>query len=548
MPHQAESRERTDFRRVTLIAGSPPRLESEVRGLLGQRLRVAGLIVLGGQAAFFFRYSLEPATAMGSPLETWFMALTILAQAVLTGLAWTGRAFSMRQLRFGEMLSLAITEAFLAYVAYDSMISEAVVVYTSAGQDPDGISLVAYCFALPWFAVIVAYGAFIPNTWQRCGAVVAVLVLLPMAVTAAAGLRHPAAAPALLGGVLVEMTIWLAIAAAIAVYGSHKINVLRHEAFEARQLGQYVLKQRLGEGGMGEVYLAEHQLLRRPCAVKLIRAECMGDSQTLVRFEREVKATASLSHWNTVDIFDYGHTEDGTFYYVMEYLPGLDLEDMVNRHGPLAPERVIHLLRQVCAALHEAHARGLIHRDIKPGNIIACERGQVQDVVKLLDFGLVRTAESAGLSGSLTEYGRVMGTPLYMSPEQARGWPADARSDIYSLGAVAYFLLTGQPPFVRDSSMDVLAAHLVDPVAPPSTLRPDVSPDLQEVVLRCLEKDPARRFPNADSLDQALAECAAAGRWTQASAAAWWRNKTPGGGSHHQRPTTPGDSMAETTD
>jgi serine/threonine-protein kinase len=401
---------------------------------------------------------------------------------------------------------------------------------------------------LPWFAVIVAYGAFIPNTWQRCGAVVAVLVLLPMAVTAAAGLRHPAAAPALLGGVLVEMTIWLAIAAAIAVYGSHKINVLRHEAFEARQLGQYVLKQRLGEGGMGEVYLAEHQLLRRPCAVKLIRAECMGDSQTLVRFEREVKATASLSHWNTVDIFDYGHTEDGTFYYVMEYLPGLDLEDMVNRHGPLAPERVIHLLRQVCAALHEAHARGLIHRDIKPGNIIACERGQVQDVVKLLDFGLVRTAESAGLSGSLTEYGRVMGTPLYMSPEQARGWPADARSDIYSLGAVAYFLLTGQPPFVRDSSMDVLAAHLVDPVAPPSTLRPDVSPDLQEVVLRCLEKDPARRFPNADSLDQALAECAAAGRWTQASAAAWWRNKTPGGGSHHQRPTTPGDSMAETTD
>jgi serine/threonine-protein kinase len=344
------------------------------------------------------------------------------------------------------------------------------------------------------------------------------------------------------------MTIWLAIAAAIAVYGSHKINVLRHEAFEARQLGQYVLKQRLGEGGMGEVYLAEHQLLRRPCAVKLIHAECLGDSQALARFEREVKATASLSHWNTVEIFDYGHTEDGTFYYVMEYLPGLDLEDMVDRHGQLTPERVIHLLRQVCAALHEAHARGLIHRDIKPGNIIACERGQVYDVAKLLDFGLVRTAETAAPSGRLTEYGRVMGTPLYMSPEQARGWPADARSDLYSLGAVAYFLLTGRPPFVRESSMDVLAAHLVDAVAPLATLRPDVPEDLQAVVLRCLAKAPAERFPDVDSLDKALAECRDAGRWTQAVAAAWWRNKAPGSAIGDQTHDAAGNSAEETLD
>src|SRR5262249_52007665 len=165
---------------------------------------------------------------------------------------------------------------------------------------------------------------------------------------------------------------------------------------EARKLGQYVLRQRLGSGGMGEVYLAEHVLLRRPCAVKLIRPDRTTDSNSLLRFEREVQATATLNHPNTVQIFDYGHAEDGTFYYAMEYLPGLNLEELVKRHGPLPPERALHLLRQVCGALHEAHAGGLIHRDIKPSNIITCERGGLHDVAKLLDFGLVRLHGAGG--------------------------------------------------------------------------------------------------------------------------------------------------------
>ena len=223
------------------------------------------------------------------------------------------------------------------------------------------------------------------------------------------------------------------LGAAVAVYGSHKISLLRHELLEARKLGQYRLERQIGTGGMGEVYLAEHVLLRRPCAIKLIRAERAGDANCLRRFEREVQATATLTHANTVQIFDYGHAEDGTFYYAMEYLPGLNLEELVRRHGPLPPERAIHVVRQVCGALHEAHAVGLIHRDIKPSNIILCERRAVPDVAKLLDFGLVLLHCEGGGAPHLSQDGAIAGTPAYMSPEQCDGIDLpDARSDIFA--------------------------------------------------------------------------------------------------------------------
>ncbi len=190
---------------------------------------------------------------------------------------------------------------------------------------------------------------------------------------------------------------------------------------------------------MGEVYLAEHQLMKRPCAIKMIRPEMAADAQALARFEREVRATAALSHWNSIDIFDYGHDQEGTFYYVMEYLPGMNLGDIVKQFGPMPASRVIHLLRQTCDALGEAHQVGLIHRDIKPANIFAAERGGHQDVAKLLDFGLVKPI-SKTVNLDLTSDGTVTGSPLYMSPEQAVGDEPDVRSDIYALGAVAYFL------------------------------------------------------------------------------------------------------------
>jgi serine/threonine-protein kinase len=308
----------------------------------------------------------------------------------------------------------------------------------------------------------------------------------------------------------------------VATYGAHRIELLRQEVLAARRLGQYQLKHRIGGGGMGEVYLAEHVLLRRPCAIKLIRPERAGNPRNLLRFEREVQATATLTHPNAIEILDYGHTQDGTFYYVMEYLSGLNLEQLVRRYGPLPPERAVHLLRQVSSALQEAHAIGLIHRDIKPGNVVVCQRGGRRDVTKLLDFGLVQVHGLEQGEQKLTQEGAIAGTPAYMSPEQAAGKSdLDCRSDIYSLGAVAYFLLTGQPPFVRQTAMQTLAAHIYES---PTGLdrQADVPTDLKAVVLCCLQKDPARRFPDADRLDQALAQCDCADCWTRERADAWW--------------------------
>jgi serine/threonine-protein kinase len=271
---------------------------------------------------------------------------------------------------------------------------------------------------------------------------------------------------------------------------------------------------------MGEVYLAQHVLLRRPCALKLIRPERAGDAKNLRRFEREVQSTATLTHPNTVQVYDYGHTEDGTFYYVMEYLPGLTLESFVKQAGPLPPARAIHFLRQVCGALTEAHAGGLIHRDVKPGNIMICERGGTPDVAKLLDFGLVLPRSEGAKSEKLTQDGTVAGTPAYLSQEQVGGEEAvDARSDIYSVGALAYFLLTGRPPFTGRTGMKLIAAHLYEVPEPLSRHRPDVPADLEAVILRCLAKDPNARFPDAESLNAALSSCAAAGQWTATKAA-----------------------------
>ena len=240
------------------------------------------------------------------------------------------------------------------------------------------------------------------------------------------------------------------------------------------------------------------------------------------RFELEVQAMAKLEHWNTVEIYDYGHAADGSFYYVMEYLPGLTLDQLVQQHGPLPPARAIHLVRQVCNALKEAHSMGLTHRDIKPGNIVVCERAGIYDVAKLLDFGLVKSLEHS--DERLTMEGFVQGTPAFMSPEQAAGSAGtDGRADIYSLGAVAYFLLTGRPPFTNRTAMQIMAAHMYEHPAPVSAHRSEIEPALETAVMRCLAKAPDDRFPDAESLAQALFACDGSGRWTQNDAAAWWR-------------------------
>jgi serine/threonine-protein kinase len=272
---------------------------------------------------------------------------------------------------------------------------------------------------------------------------------------------------------------------------------------------------------MGEVYLAEHELLKRPCAVKVIRPGKVGDSRALERFAREVRSAARLSHWNSIEIFDYGRTDDGTFFYVMEYLPGRNLEELVGLDGPMPASRVLYFLRQICDALDEAHAMGMIHRDIKPSNVFAAQRGGRFDVAKLLDFGLVKDVQPQ-TGPHLTYEGDITGSPLYIAPEIAGGDTFDARADIYSLGALAYFLLVGEPPFTGRNAMQLIVAHVRDPVAPPSAKRPGIPDDLERIVLRCLAKSPHDRYPDVRSLRAELNACEDSGGWTEEDAAAWW--------------------------
>lgn len=313
----------------------------------------------------------------------------------------------------------------------------------------------------------------------------------------------------------------LGVTAFLASFTSRVIYGLRRQVRDAARLGQYLLHEKIGEGGMGAVYRATHALLRRDTAVKVLLPSRVG-SDGMMRFEREVKLTAQLKHPSTVAIFDYGRTPDGVFYYAMEYLEGGDLEQLVAYSGPLPVARVIWILEQVCRALAEAHALGLIHRDVKPSNVLLCERGGEGDVAKIVDFGLVKDLRAGG-DAAQTRDGALAGTPLYIAPESISAPEAvDARADLYSLGALAYFLLVGEPLFQGKNIVEVCAAHLHTPPPAASKRRPEVGRDLDAVLARCLEKQPAARFESALGLRAALLECELGERWSAREAAAWW--------------------------
>jgi serine/threonine-protein kinase len=274
---------------------------------------------------------------------------------------------------------------------------------------------------------------------------------------------------------------------------------------------------------MGVVYRATHALLRRDTAVKLLLPTRIS-AASIARFEREVKLTAQLTHPNTVAILDYGRTPDGVFYYAMEYLEGGDLEQAISYSGVLPPGRVIWILNQVCSALAEAHDLGLVHRDIKPSNVILCERGRDGDIAKLLDFGLVKDLNAA--DGGLTHDEAITGTPLYIPPESVTSPDkVDGRSDLYSLGAVAYFLLTGTPPFTGNTIVEICTHHLHSQPEPPSERRPELPLDLEAVILRCLQKDPQARYQTALQLRAALSACTVAATWNAQHAADWWERE-----------------------
>ena len=317
-----------------------------------------------------------------------------------------------------------------------------------------------------------------------------------------------------------------ALAAAFA-YAASALLRLRRQVGAVKQLGQYTLVEKLGEGGMGTVYRAHHALLRRPTAIKLLHptARVPGGATALARFEREVQMMSALTHPNTVVVYDYGHTPDGVFYYAMEYIDGITLEELVDADGPQPPERVIHLLLQICAALAEAHAIDLVHRDIKPANVMLCNRGGIPDVAKVLDFGLVKELGNDA-STKLSQSATLLGTPHYMAPEAILGrGPVDARADIYAVGGVAYFLLTGTLVFTGGTVVEVCAKHLTIPPEPPSErLGRAIPSELEALVLRCLEKEPDKRPSSAEALLKEL-RALDRGLWDLDAARRWWRER-----------------------
>jgi serine/threonine-protein kinase len=333
---------------------------------------------------------------------------------------------------------------------------------------------------------------------------------------------------------VVEAALWSTAGIAVSSVSSSVIYGLSKRAKEALQLGQYTLEEKIGQGGMGEIYRARHAMLRRPTAVKLL----LGDSSELQlrRFEKEVQLTARLTHPNTISIYDYGRTPDGVFYYAMELLEGMTLEQLVQRHGPLPPGRAIHLLLQACGALHEAHKVGLIHRDIKPANLFLCRRGEIADFVKVLDFGLVRELKGND-DTTQSNVNLVVGTPLYMSPEAIlEPDSVDAAADLYGLGGVAYFLVTGNAPFHGKTVLEVCAHHLHSDPPPPSSKQRAVPPDLERVILSCLEKSKQARPASVRALAEALGACAAAGAWSAADADAWWQSVESAGAAVDAEP------------
>lgn len=423
---------------------------------------------------------------------------------------------------------------------------------------------VALDLALP-YEVLLAFGIGVVNQWEphrvlagRLSWICVLVLLFPMLVpntprkTLIASLAAASMDPV---GLLVahwrglEIPTFAVIfwnympnytCALLAVIPSKIMTRLGRQVQRARELGSYRLVELIGRGGMGEVWRATHRMLARPAAIKLIKPEILGTpggngARVVVeRFRREAEAASFLQSPHTIRLYDFGETRAGTFYFVMELLDGLDLETLIRRFGALPPERVAHILRQACHSLGEAHERGMIHRDVKPANIYLCRLGREYDFVKVLDFGLVKYDESQSMMDTVKGTSDLTtGTPAYMAPEMANGDPVDRRADLYALGCVAYWLLTGHMVFEADSPLKMLIQHIQAPPVPPSLRggRP-VPPALEQLVLRCLEKDPARRPFTADDVLAELDRMDLEPPWDQQRARTWWETSMDAPASH----------------
>ncbi len=484
-----------------------------------RRLQLVALVIASVVALNLVLFSAVP--ALGGPrwgdpagaIDLVVLGMLVLSLAVY-GVARSGRLEPRRLLDLGLMYEVSL--AFLGGVALQY--------FASTLRIPQwGVSEI--CVLILVFPVIV------PNTFGKT----LVASLLAASMDPLGDLLY-----SLKGAAVPTLDRMFAayylnyVCALLALIPSAVVRRLGQQVEEASRLGSYRLVERLGAGGMGEVWRAEHHLLARPAAIKLVRADRMSSPETSDllerRFEREAQATAALRSPHTVALYDFGVTEDHRFYYVMELLDGVDFDRLINRFGPVPAERAVHLLVQACDSLREAHHAGLVHRDIKPSNLVACRYGIEVDFVKLLDFGLVRASPDGRSEAlSLTGEGSPGGTPAYMAPEQVMGGSeVDARTDLYALGCVAYWLLTGLSVFEGTTPVEIMVHHAKSDPDPPSA-RVDfaIPPDLEATILACLDKDPARRPPTAEALAERLSACRIETRWTEARAREWWDTHLP---------------------
>jgi serine/threonine-protein kinase len=511
--------------------GTAPSLPDDLLRDAAKRLRLVALIYAGGVVVAELSVALldQVQREQYAHFYGWgpgtISVIIAFAVAVLAG---------SRRVPLQTIMNIGVVFEIVA--AYSIAISTYWGVYRGLAYEPEHLTIIGLSFVAPW---IMFYTIVIPNP-PRKALLAATLAATSVPVALLLSARYGGSTIRLdPGGWVTVVVVPYALIVLTAWIGARVVFKLGTAVRKARELGSYRLVERLGRGGMGEVWRAKHRMLARPAAIKLVRPDVLGvlgtvddeeRRQVLGRFEREAQTTAMMRSPHTIELYDFGVTDDGTFYYVMELLDGFDLETLVNQFGPLPPERVIHLLCQACDSLAEAHSSSLIHRDIKPANIYVCRYGRRTDFVKLLDFGLVKLwqEEVSGEVDVTAEHGPG-GTPAYMAPEQAAGdGHVDGRADIYALGCVAYWLVTGQLVFEASGGLQMIARHLRTIPTPPSERTElDVPRDLDEVILACLEKDPNRRPQTADELAQRLVACETATRWTPERAQEWWDKHQP---------------------
>jgi serine/threonine-protein kinase len=518
-----------------LLTKSSPRIQHPPLGPSGdqvadhlqrqavRRLEFVALVAFAAQLGVWLAVNLVQgslAEEFASPLEWGFPVGAMAASLGIALLIRRGRLAPATIVRFGLVYQVLISFAIAAGSYFGAF----------AGLDSDAITFdrVGFTFVAPWMMIFSVLVPAPPREALLALLASATAVPLVYLIQVPNGLA-PALPAATFGLVFVLPYLVVAGMSYLAARTVHRLGVEVRHAYE---LGSYRLDALLGRGGMGEVWRASHRTLARPAAIKLFRPESLGAEPAVAaaRFEREAQAIASLESPHTVELYDYGSTQDGMLFYVMELLDGVDLEELVLKHGPLPAERVVHILAQACDSLAEAHARGIIHRDIKPANIYLCRRALEHDVVKVLDFGLVKhlTPEDDTSDGVRTQPDLIAGTPAYLPPEIALGEAVDGRADIYALGCVAFWLLTGRLVFDAPTVAGLLVAHARQAPRRPSQLRAHGVPnDLDQLVIDCLAKDRAARPPTVNAVAVRLAAIACEQRWTPVAAADWWAKNRP---------------------